>query len=220
MYTASPENNEDGVGIETDRIIVWNSREIANITWRPSSLIINGADVKLDASLLLYNDQTDEFEETVVLATDLPNTGYASIKLPDSEKFPPSTYNVYAAIVKLSVNMSTTTIPSIRRVSHLSGLMNILGIVKKFTKVRFISSITSSIKKRILCEVWFDATPRFPQQRIPPCPCNTMDAVRDDRFVEERYDNEYLNAAAGLLRRYVLHQGSRTCYQQANVRYE
>lgn len=80
-------------------------------------------------------------------------------------------------------------------------------------------SAKSSIARRLLCEVWVAATPRFPQRSIPPCPCTMNDAEHnDDRFVEERYENKYLNAAAGLLRRYVLHKGSRSCYRQANVR--
>ena len=54
---------------------------MANITWHPSSLIMNEAisnvSVKVDASLLFYNEQTDEFQESMMLATDLPNTGVA-----------------------------------------------------------------------------------------------------------------------------------------------
>ena len=156
----------------------------------------------------------------MVLATDLPNTGHASIRLPESEMFPTSTYNVRAAILKLSVNTSTTILPVTKRSAHHFTDMNILRRIQKFAKTRFISSIKSSIARRLLCEVWFTATPRFPQRSIPPCPCNTRDAAEDDRFVEEKFDNEYLNAAAGLLRRYVLHKGSRICYRQANVRYE
>ena len=195
---------------------------MANITWRPSSLlmteVIDNANVKVDASLLLYNEQTEEFDETLMLATDLPNSGVASIQLPDSESLPTSTYDVQAAILKLAINTSTTIMPATKRSAHASRLMNYIRRVKKFAKARFVSSSKTSIARRLLCEVWVAATPRFPQRSIPPCPCNTNDAARDDRYVEERYDNRYVNAAAGLLRRYVLHKGSRSCYRQANVR--
>ena len=195
---------------------------MANITWRPSSLIMDevfdSSHVKVDASLLLYNEETDEFEESMMLATDLPNTGVVSIRLPESPIFPTSEYDVHAAILKLSVNTSTTIMPVTKRAAHRSTLRNLLGKVKRFAKARFISMIKTSVARRLLCEVWVAATPRFPQRSIPPCPCNMDDAGDDDRYVEERYDNRYVNAAAGLLRRYALHPGSRTCFRQANVR--
>lgn len=223
MYIVSPENEEDVIGIEIKQQIIWNSGEMANITWSPSSLImselINSANVKVDASLLLYNEQTEKFEETMMLATDLPNSGSASIPLLDSQSFPTSEYELHAAILKLSVNTSTTVLPVTKRAAHQFTLRRILRWVGKFAKVRFISSIKSSVARRLLCEAWVATTPRVPERSIPPCPCNAKDAADDDRYVEERYDNDYVNAAAGLLRRYVLHKGSRSCYRQANVRY-
>ena len=226
MHTVSPDNEEeDIVGIEIEQKIIWNSGETANITWRPSSLImselIDNINVKVDASLLLYNEETEELEQTMMLATDLPNTGIAQVRLPTSPSFPASQYDVRAAILQLSVNTSTTVMPVTKRAAHQSKLRRFLQWAKKFTKTRIIVStvIKTSIALRLLCEVWVAATPRFPRRSIPPCPCTTNDAAGDDRYVEERYENKYANAALGFLRRHVLHKGSRTCYRQANVRY-
>lgn len=118
MIIVSPENEQDGVGIETEQKIIWNSREMANVTWRPSSLIMSEAiinvSVKIDVSLLLYNEQTEEFEESMMLATDLPNTGIAFVQLPDFQSFPASEYEVRAAILKLSVNTRTTVMSAVK----------------------------------------------------------------------------------------------------------
>ena len=223
MHAVSPENEEDVVGIEIKQKIVWNGGEKANITWRPSSLIMNelidNINVKVDASLLIYNEETEELEQTMMLATDLPNTGFAQVQLPTSPIFPTSQYDVHAAILQLSVNTSTTVMPVTKRAAHQSRLERLLRWAKKFTKARIISSIKTSIARRLLCEVWVAATPRFPQRSIPPCPCTTRDAADDDRYVEEKHDNKYADAALGVLRRHVLHKGSSICYRQANVRY-
>lgn len=224
MYSVSPEDADNAIGIDTEQKIIWNSREVANITWLPSSLImtevISSADVKVDLSLLLYNEETDDFEESMMLATNLPNNGVASIELPDSKSFPTSQDDVRAAILKLSVNTSTTIMPVTKRSAHQSVLSRVLRGARKFAKTRFISTLVKgSIVNRLLCEVWVAATPRFPQRSIPPCPCNMNDAKSDDRYEEEGYDSKgYVKAGAGLLRRYVFHRGSRSCFRQANVR--
>ena len=183
------------------------------------SELIDNVNVKVDASLLLYNEETEELEQTMMLATDLPNTGFAQVQLPISPTFPTSQYDVHAAILQLSVNTSTTVMPVNKRAAHHSRLRKVLQWAKKFTKARIISTIKSSVARRLLCEVWVAATPRFPQRSIPPCPCTAGDANDDDRYDEEGYDNQYVDAALGVLRRHVLHKGSSTCYRQANVRY-
>lgn len=221
-YTVSPEDADSVVGIDTEQKIIWDGGEMANITWQPSSLImpevINSNDIKIDLSLLLYNEDMDAFEDTMMLATDLPNNGTVSVRLPDAETFPTSQYNVRAAILKVSINTSTTVLPVTKRSAHRSALSRFLGWSRRFAKARFISFVKTSIARRLLCEAWVAATPRFPQRSIPPCPCNMNDANSDDRYEEEKYDNKYLNAGVGLLRRHVLHKGSRSCFRQANVR--
>ena len=181
--------------------------------------LIGNINVKVDASLLVYNEETEELEQIMMLATDLPNTGFAQVQLPTSPILPTSQYDVHAAILQLSVNTSTTIMPVNKRAAHHSKLRRLLQWAKKFTKARIVSSIKTSIARRLLCELWVAATPRFPQRSIPPCPCTTRDASNDDRYVEERYENKYADAALGFLRRHVLHKGSSTCYRQANVRY-
>jgi len=174
----------------------------------------------VDVSLLIYNNVTESFEENTVLATNIPNSGSASITLPDTinSGLPLSDYNLHTAIVKVGVNTSTTSLDRSKRSSHISAATRILEKLKVFAKARLISTIKTSITRRLLCELWVRAAPQFTTTNLPPCPCNVSDASKDSRFIEEKYDNEYVNAAASLLRQYVLHPKSRSCYRQANVR--
>ena len=176
------------------------------------SELIDNVNVKVDASLLVYNEETEELEQTMMLATDLPNTGFAQVQLPTSPGpvFPTSQYDVHAAILQLSVNTSTTIIPVNKRAAHRSKLRTVLQWAKKFTKLGMVSFIKFFVAKRLLCELWVAATPRFPRRSIPPCPCNTVDAASDDRYVEDE--------APGPVRRF-FHEKSSICYRQANVRY-
>jgi hypothetical protein len=174
------------------------------------SELIDNVNVKVDASLLVYNEETEELEQTMMLATDLPNTGFAQVQLPNSPTFSTSQNDVHAAIVQLSVNTSTTTIPVNKRAAHRFRLRRVLPWAKRFTKLGTISFIKFFVAKRLLCEVWAAATPRFPRRSIPPCPCTKNDAVGDDRYVTDE--------APERVRRF-FHKGSSSCYRQANVRY-
>ena len=215
---------ENGVGIEMEQKLIWSAGEKANVTWRPSSLVptevIGSDNLKVDVSLVLYNDKIEKFEEAVVLATNLPNTGFAFIQLPDPKSLPISSYHIHAALVKLSINISTTAIPEMKRAGSKTLFKNILGRITMFTQVRFVTMFESSIERRLLCESWFTQAPPFPQDSIPPCPCTLRDASMDDRYVLESFDGETVNAVADILRQYAFHKQSRTCYRQSNVRYQ
>jgi len=66
--------------------MIWSVGEMGTILWDPSSLVIselmNTSDVKVDISLWTYNYETETFEEAMMLVTNLPNSGSASLSLP------------------------------------------------------------------------------------------------------------------------------------------
>jgi hypothetical protein len=176
------------------------------------SELIDNINVKVDASLLVYNEETEELEQTMMLATDLLNTGFAQVQLPTSPVFPTSRYDVHATVLQLSVNTSTTIMPVNKRAAHRFILRSVLQLAKKFTKLTPVSIIKRFVARRLNCEVWAATTPRVPRRSIPPCPCTTGDAASDTRYVEDE--------APEYLRRF-FHKGSSICYRQASatVRY-
>jgi hypothetical protein len=174
--------------------------------------LIDNINVKVDASLLVYNEETEELEQTMILATDLPNIGFAQVQLPTSPIFPASQYDVHAGILQLSVNTSTTIMPVNKRAAHHSILKRVLPWAKKFTKVKMVSFKKFFVaKRRKLCAEWAATTLPVLPRSIPSCPCTTNDAASDTRFVEEETPE---------LVRLFFHKGSSTCYRQANVRYD
>lgn len=218
IHAVSPENEKDVVGIEVEQVLVWNTGEVANITWQPSSLVmsevIDNINVKVDVSLLLYNEQA-ELEQALTLATDLPNTGAAQVGLPISQNIPTSQHDVYAAVLQLSVNTSTTMTSVTKRDTHQSKLMKLLQWAKKFTKATLVRVVRSApqifIAQRLACEAWSALSSPVPLRRIPPCPCTDNHARNtDERFVEDKQPE--------ILRRF-FHKGSKSCFRQGNARY-
>lgn len=213
MDTVSPESVNDSVGLQTRENVVWNVGEMASVSWNPASLMINELmtidHVRVDISLLVYSNISEVFEETLMLATNLPNSGSASIPLTASlsSSLPHSDYDLHITIVKVGVNASTTNLARSKR--SLPILSKIWGKLAKFAKVRLLSSLKVAIVSRLLCEAWVAATPRFPTRRIPPCPCNEDDAKDDDRFQPEE--------SPRLVRQF-FHKKSKSCFRQANVR--
>ena len=191
--------------------ISWNVGEMANISWNPSSLVIDDlvmtTDVKVDISLWIYNGVTEVFEENTILATDMPNSGFASITLLESmaSRLPSSDYGLHTATLKVTVNSSTTR-------SKRASVGSILRNAGKFGKPGVIAAaavLGASVGQRLLCEVWSRNASPFPRRSIPPCPCTTEDAGNDDRFEVETSPESS---------RRFFHQGSSRCYRQANVR--
>ncbi len=211
MYSVSPLISSDSVEIQTAADSIWVVGELANFSWNPSSLLINELinvnQIHIDISLWIYNDITDVFEEKVVVATDVPNTGSASVMLTESlsSKLPNSDTSMFVTYPKIGINSSTSLLRTKR---FASNLLRLVGKVAKFGKILAITRQTAAVTARLLCED-FALTPTVPRRRIPPCPCKEQDAGNDDRF-EVETSPEYL--------RKFFHKGSNICFRQANVR--
>ena len=199
--------------IATKNALVWILGEEATISWSPSSLAIDEVitidHVRVDLSLSVYNSNSQMFEEKLVLATDLPNSGIVTLTLPESisTNLTNSHSDFHVAIVRVGINYSTTTTTKSKQLLH--GLDKFLSKIARYSNLTFISSIKSSITSSLLCEAWTAATPLFPTKSIPPCPCKEFAARNDYRFQLEDYPSWL---------RTVLHLKSKICFKQANVR--
>lgn len=196
---------------------------MANISWSPGSLQLvpsdqmgPGGTVKVDISLWVYSNVSGAFEETAMLATDLPNSGSTSLSLPDS--LASSLPHLHAMFVRVGVNVTTTT-RDLAQSDGLSRVADILRDVGQYGKTRLVSQAKTSGQRRLLCEAWASEAQQFPSDSsVPPCPCSEESARGDDRFQKEEYSSGYESVTASLLRRYILYSDSRSCYRQATVR--
>ena len=208
----SPDNVQDYVKVQTKSNLVWIPGEKASISWNPSSLAVGNLtssnEVRVDVSLWAYNEKMKGFEEKITVASNLPNTGNASLTLSDSvnNDLPLVTNDLHLLTTRLGVKVSTVSSSRSKRF-----IFSIVKELKQFTKQTLIilKDITN-LKMRLNCEEWADKSAPFPVRRVPPCPCTTSDAKKDNRYVIED--------SPSWLREF-FHRNSERCYRQANVRY-
>lgn len=201
----SPQDGSDAVEIESEEFAL-NVGESINVTWNPSSLVEDslGVDgVRVDIILHRYTDQ-DEWEETP-LAMHLPNSGHTSLTIPERPDLSESN-SIDPVLIQVRVNASRT-IQSSRSKRISTAIVPI--ILWKFTKLIVISYVKSSIYLRLACEAWYLSDLGINTRRLPPCPCNKSQAVKDDRFEKEE------GFLANILRKYIFHRDSESCYRQS-----
>ena len=190
--------------------------ESINVTWNPLSVIDNNLleidTPKVDISLLRYKEDEWEWEETAVLATDLPNNGRASVMLPDIQPLDQSR-SLDLALIQVVLNASTSIAQSSSMTKSTPRLSGLLRKLRHFTKAKAIGSTKSSIALRLLCEVWHyaDWGINVNVWGIPPCPCTKDQANQDSRYVQET------DSGGDILRGYVFHPGSESCYRQTTT---
>ena len=205
---------DNAVEVESQEATLTTGESI-NVTWNPLSVIDNNLfeidTPKVDISLLRYKKDEGEWEETVVLATDLPNNGRASVMLPDIQPLDRSR-SLDLALIQVALNASTSVAQSSHMKRSTSQILRLLKKLRLFTKARVIGSIKSSIARRLLCEVWHLADRGINERQIPPCPCTKDKANEDSRYEQET------GAVANTLRKYVFHPGSESCYRQTTAR--
>ena len=202
---------DNAVEVESQEVTL-TSGESINVTWNPLSVIDNNLfkidTPKVDISLLRYKEDEGEWEETAVLATDLPNNGRASVMLPNIEPLDESR-PLDLILIRMTLNTSTsiTRSPRMKR----SILSRAWKAVKQFSKVVLLWLLEESypIRRRLLCEVWHLADRGVNERRLPPCPCREGQAEEDSEYIRE--------TGADALREY-FHPGSKSCYRQNAVR--
>ncbi len=192
--------------MQTPSSSIWVVGEKTTFFWNPSLFIINKAmnrsELRVDISLWIYNEMTDRFEEKLQLATDLPNTGSASVLLPESlhTALPKSDKSLFISYPQIRVNTST---------SGIANHFQIWSKIAKYGRLITIAAIKRAVTIRLLCEA-FAQTQSVPRRSIPPCPCTELDASNDDRFEVEGTPDTI---------RQFFHKNSKICFRQASVRF-
>ena len=99
--------------------------ESINVTWNPLSIVDSDLfeidTPKVDISLLRYKENDEEWEETVLLATDLQNNGRASVRLPDIQPLDESR-SLDLTLIQVTLNTSTSITQSPRMKRSTSGM--------------------------------------------------------------------------------------------------
>ena len=207
----SPQDVDNAVEVESQGAAL-TIGELINVTWNPLSVFDNNLfkidTPKVDISLLRYKKNEKKWEETAVLATDLPNNGHASVRLPDIQPLDES-QSLDLTLIRVAPNTSTTISQSPRIKRSLSSRWKAL---KKFSKLLAMVFEKSSIEKRLCCEEWHRADRGVDVMSIPPCPCNTSQAKDDSRYVQET------DFIANILRKKVFHPHAERCYRQTTAR--
>ena len=194
------------------------TRETINVTWNPLSIIDSNLfeinNPKVDISLLRYKKDTKEWEETALLATNLPNNGRASVRIPDIQPLDESQpLDLTLIHVTLNTSTSVTQSPRIKR----NTISRVLGKLGKFSKPLAIQFVIdreyNPIEKLLLCQVWHFADGGVDRRSILPCPCRKEQAERD----QDRYEQEK-GTCPDILRENLFHPDSDSCYRQKTAR--
>ena len=204
---------DNAVEVESQDTALLTIGEGVNVTWNPLSVIDNNLfkidTPKVDISLLRYKEDDGEWEETAVLATDLPNNGRASVMLPNIEPLDESR-PLDLTLIRVTLNTSTSITQSQRM--KRSILSRALGTLKEFSKTLLLWLLEESFptQRRQLCEKWHLDDRGVDERRLLPCPCR-KDQAEGDRL---QYIKE---TGADALREY-FHPGSESCYRQRTTR--
>ena len=171
---------------------------------------------------MLYNTDTDEWEESYTLASDVPASDErAEVIIPEYPQIDETTLR----LSQIRVSLSTIT-PSNHRQKRLlpalviGGLIRVVGraiIRYAWKKIKEkikdeLKEAERSAKLRLACELWHKLDRGVNNRQLPPCPCKKSQANRDDRYTKE-------NIVQDLWREKVFKrdQASGGCYRQSNV---
>ena len=211
MNSVSPQDVNNAIEVESQGATL-TIGETINVTWNPLSVIDNNLfqidTPKVDISLLRYKEDEEEWEVTAMLATDLPNNGHTSVRLPDVEPLDESR-SLDLTLIQMTLNTSTSIAKPSRMKRSTSRVLRTMG---RFSKALVIGYLKTSTAGRLLCEVWHLADRGVDERCIPPCPCRKDQAEGDSRYVQET------GTGADILREYVFHPGSESCYRQTTAR--
>lgn len=206
---------ENAVEVENQDALT--TRKSINVTWNPLSVIDNHLfeinNPKVDISLLRYKEDEEVWEETAMLATDLPNNGRASVMLPDIQPLDESR-PLDLTLIQVTLNTSTsiTQSPRMKR----NPVSRALRSLKRFSKaliLQFIEYIEKKSPREKLqdCIEWYLDDEGVDERSILPCPCRKNQvANRDDRYK--------LDSGSDILRENLFHPKSESCYRQKTTR--
>ena len=166
---------------------------------------------------MLYNTDTDEWEESYTLASDVPASDErAEVIIPEYPQIDETTLR----LSQIRVSLSTITASNHRQIRNLlaSAFGSILEAGKaifRYTKRKVKENIEEAARSAVLrgaCESWYKLDRGVNNRQLPPCPCKKSQADRDDRYTKENFEQD-------LWRENVFKRDKATggCYRQSNV---
>ena len=152
---------------------------------------------------MLYNTETDQWEEAYTLASDVPASDeIAEVDIPEYLQIDERTLR----LSQIRVSLSTITAPSndrqkrwiplaitvvrliLRGVAGRRIIRYVVKKVKRYIKDKIkeeLEEAARSAKLRLACELWHKLDRGVNNRRLPPCPCKKSQANRDDRYTRE-----------------------------------
>ena len=201
------------------------SGDSVNITWTPTDLtkgITPLADTKVNIALVrssiqynlidltflyvqkLYNTEADVWEDDIILARTIPNSGQAEVIIPDYQELDQT--SVRLAHIKVTLSAQTQ---SSRQKRILPAVL--IGGAARWALRYIVKKVIKDAVKRLACEVWHKLDAGVNNARLPPCPCNIEQMRGDDRYTKEGAIMHSVN------KYYFKKKNADSCYRLASV---
>ena len=196
------------VNVESDGLLLVRGNKI-KVSWIPASVlpqkVLEPEEYTVDILLLQLNTSTGAQEQLSVLASNIPNNGFAEVVV----EYPYSNgenveESIHMALIEVSVNTSTSVTRGLA-----SDILNALGkVARRVLKLsRLLYTLARWAVQRVLCEIWgqfqSDNTGEDILRRLPPCPRTSTEAAAPNSGLREE------NFAL-----WFFHPGASKCFRQ------
>ena len=194
---------DDGVRIDynTDNVL-FQPGDAIQLTWSPGAVVpaLDSSSYTVNIGLYCLNEATEEWDRVADLASDLPNSGSATVTMPNPTSIP--------LVCPISIQVTASQVggpPEGRRQIPDSVLTSILGLGASIWGP--IGELARSVALRALCEFWSIQQPANIgvnlAAQVEPCPPSAAQARQDNRFEGE---NPLVSGT--------FHPGSSSCFRQ------
>ncbi len=169
---------------DTDSKVEYNTENInfhpgisTELTWPPESVapLLDPNAFSVDVELYCLDEDTENWKQIAVLASDIPNSGQTSVTIPD--------------IDRLACSMSIKVLVSGTVSTTAESLISIMKRLKSgiWSPVGYLSRPSRDLYSR--CNDWISAQPggivKDLKDQVEPCPPTMAQAVADNRFDSE-----------------------------------
>ena len=165
------------------------------VQWSPQSIfpMAEPETYCVDIDLFEMNSETGEWNVLYSLDKDLPNTGMATVKLPNDEVQGTIESSFTTVVIRVTLGSFKETEITKRGVSLFQKILSLATrlVTAALSPIRFLAKLGRQAVQRAFCEVWSATQPDGIGQeilnRVPPCPLRIRDILTPSSgFVEER----------------------------------
>lgn len=171
-----------------------------NLSWSPVDILPfqDPQSYTVDISIFTLDAKSGELKRAKVLATDYPNTGAASITIPQLSL----TKGAVATPLYFQVEATKLDSKQKRQVGRVLS-----GVVRSGVNYLILSAIS-----RLACEIWARTQPdgQMLLDQVEPCPCTVRQAQAHSNFKEEISDIFGIRVRTSK----VFHPDADRCYRQ------